>query len=700
MLDRKAKPMPRFVFTSPWSWLAYRVGSLVRVGVTGMAAEFRHLTERTRISSQIEKSAWMFRCVTSCVLVGAAGWLCMSLLPLGSVQTVIAAAISWSVLFFLPRPTPRIPLFGARLIVAGTTSGLLQRVVELVLDNGGSGAADWKFPLLAVWFLIVIALLFWAISALFRRHASVTVQAVSGQARANSGTSGPDHWSNIPQTRLRDVGGVTRAKQDVLAIAANRLGRQRTTVIQNGILLYGPQGTGKNLLAEATAGEFGVNFYHVRCPELVGQNTGSGAERVRGVFETASTNRPIVLFLDEIDSIGSRKQEQGHGTDSGGGGREYNSLVTQLMQSIDQYRQMDGLLIVAATNYLDGLEPTLIRDGRFDARIRLDLPNESERVEVLTAQLRKFPWKNHDLTAIAKRTPGWSPARLKSLVDRAALCAQEKVIEERHVIEALESTGGRDQGPLEPVGWDDVVLPAAVVDDLRALLDLMKPGRAEELSLPAPTGLILVGPPGTGKTLVAKLIASQAKRSFYAVSPSDVLGSAVGGSVKRLSEIFRRAKDNAPSIVFFDEMDGLFPEHHGQMNQHDVQLVEQALIEISALKPEHQIFLVGTTNYLDRIDPRILRGGRFSEKVVVPVPDEAGYRKLVLRYLGKTRLGRELTIQALAERVTGMAPADLEATIQSMKRVAMRRMDPNAKELPPLNMGDLDEALGRVQPRF
>ena len=355
---------------------------------------------------------------------------------------------------------------------------------------------------------------------------------------------------------------------------------------------------------------------------------------------------------------------------------------------------------MAATNYLDGLEPTLIRDGRFDARIRLDLPSESERVEILAAQLRKFRWKNHDLTAIAKRTPGWSPARLKGLVDRASLCAQEKVIEERHLIEALESTGGRDQGSLEPVGWDDVVLPAAVVDDLRSLLDLMKPGRAEELSLPAPTGLILVGPPGTGKTLIAKLIASQAKRSFYAVSPSDVLGSAVGGSVKRLSEIFRRAKDNAPSIVFFDEMDGLFPELHGQMSQHDVQLVEQALIEISALKPEHQIFLVGTTNYLDRIDPRILRGGRFSEKVLVPVPDEAGYRKLVAKYLGKARLGQDLTVQDLAERVTGMAPADLEATIQSMKRVAMRRMDPNAKELPPLNLGDLDDALGRVQPRF
>jgi ATP-dependent 26S proteasome regulatory subunit len=520
--------MPHFGFTSPRIWLSYRVGWLVGAGVTGLMTEFRHLTERTRISSRSEKSGWVFRAVASCVLVGGEGWLCLRLVPLGIVQTAMASAISWAVLFILPKPTPRLPLFGARLIIAGTTSGLLQRAIELALDNGGPRATEWKFPLLAVWFSIVIVLFFWALSALFRRHASVMVQTTNSPQKPHSETPAA-HWTNIPQIKLRDVGGIARAKQDALAIAANRMGRQRSAIIQNEILLYGPQGTGKNLLAEATAGEFVVNFHHVRCPELVGQNVGSGAERIRGVFESAAANRPIVLFLDEIDSIGSRKQEQGHGTDSGGGGREYNSLVTQLMQSIDQYRQLDGFLIVAATNYLDGLDPTLIRDGRFDASIRLDLPSESERAEILTTQLRKFRWKNHDLTAIAKRTPGWSPARLKSLVDRAALCAQEKVIEERHFVEALESTGGRDQGSLEPVSWDDVVLPAAVVEDLRALLDLMKPGRAEELSLPAPTGLILVGPPGTGKTLVAKLIASQAKRSFYAVSPSDVLGSAVGG---------------------------------------------------------------------------------------------------------------------------------------------------------------------------
>jgi len=147
-------------------------------------------------------------------------------------------------------------------------------------------------------------------------------------------------------------------------------------------------------------------------------------------------------------------------------------------------------------------------------------------------------------------------------------------------------------------------------------------------------------------------------------------------------------------------IDSLFPLSQALTGQHDVQLVEQDLIEISALKPEHQVFLIGTTNHLDRMDPRILRGGRFSEKIEIPVPKQAANQRLLERYLGKARLQNEVTIESLAARVTGMAPADLEATVQAMKRVAMRRMTEGAKELPPLGLADLDEALGRVQPRF
>ncbi len=194
------------------------------------------------------------------------------------------------------------------------------------------------------------------------------------------------------------MGGAARIKDEIRIIAENRFGKNAAGVVRNGILLHGPQGTGKNLLAEATAGEFRVNFHHVRCPELMGVNIGSTSAEIRRLFEWAAAHRPIVLFLDEIDSIGSRKQPHGSGTDAGGGGREYNTVTTQLMQSIDRYRTVDGMLVMAATNHLDGMEPTLIREGRFDAKLRLDLPDEEGRKAILTAQLARAAWRKHDLS--------------------------------------------------------------------------------------------------------------------------------------------------------------------------------------------------------------------------------------------------------------------------------------------------------------
>ena len=486
-----------------------------------------------------------------------------------------------------------------------------------------------------LWFVLMGGLLVWSFMALRPR-------APQG-AEASSSPSDPAHssvstrWANVPNVTFRDVGGAARIKDEIRAIAGNRFGKSATGVIRNGILLHGPQGTGKNLVAEATAGEFRVNFYHVRCPELMGVSIGSTSAEIRRVFEWAAAHRPIVLFLDEIDSIGSRKQPMGSGIDAGGAGREFNTVTTQLMQSIDRFRNLEGLLFMAATNHLDGLEPTLIREGRFDAKLRLDLPDEEGRRAILAAQLARCRGESTTSPPSRGARRDWSPARLKSLVDRAILLANGKPVEEVHLIEALERGGGQDRPAVDPVTWDDVVLPERVTEDLKTLIRLMEPGAAERLSLPVPTGLILLGAPGMGKTLTAKLIASQSNRSFYAISPGEVLSGAVGGSVKRLSEIFARAKENAPSILFFDEMDGLFPSVQGPVGQHDVQLVEQALIEISALKPEHNVFLIGTTNYLERIDPRILRGGRFSEKIEIGVPDEAGYRRLVERYWGGHR---------------------------------------------------------------
>ncbi len=661
------------------------------VGVACLDREVRYLGHRARVSSGAEKSAWVVRCILACAFVVTEWWF---LAIHGRMDTLLALGVSWGTVVVLPRPTARIPLACARLLAGISTGACIARGMQWAI-RAVPGLSAWELGLQVLWFAITVAFLIWAFATLFRSNKSATASAGPSNAQSSSNAN----WRAVPELTFKEVGGCGRAKDEIRLLAENRFGKNKSGVVRNGVLLYGPQGTGKNLLAEASAGEFRVNFYHVQCPQLLGTIIGSTTAEIRRVFEWAKDHRPIVLFLDEIDSLGSKKAVQGGG-DSGGAGREYNMIVTQLMQAIDQHRNLDGLLIVAATNYLETLEPTLVRDGRFDAKLRLDLPDEDGRKEILAALLKQVRWRTHDLALLARRTPGWSPARLKGLVDRAVLLANASPVEEAHLLAALEAGGGHDSPNLEKVGWDDVVLPELVVHDLHALLRLMAPGEAERLSLPAPSGLILIGAPGTGKTLTAKLIASQSRRSFYSISPSDVLSGVTGGSVKRLTEIFARAKENAPSILFFDEMDGLFPHVHSAVAQHDVQVVEQTLIEISALKPEHGVFLVGTTNYIDRVDPRILRGGRFSEKIEIGVPDDAGYRRLIVRYIGKARLATGVTPEVLIERVRGVAPADLEATIHAMKRVAMRRMTSPDAELPALMLEDLDEALARVQPRF
>jgi transitional endoplasmic reticulum ATPase len=666
------------------------VGQRIGAGAARLAGEADYLFERTRSSSSPERFAWLQRCLIALIIVGGEYLL---LRPFSSrLDDLLSLTVSWLVMFLLPKPTPRLLLLAARFAAVGATL-MNMRAGMHMLEAAIPSLAGWAVALAVVWVGLMAVGIVWTLRALRppRRPAHAAISAAEPVVGAT------DMETAIPELNFSAVGGFDRVKEEIRLIAENRLRRNTNGIVRNGILLYGPQGTGKNLIAEATAGECRVNFHHVRCPELVGVHIGSTSAEIRRLFEWAFQHRPIVLFLDELDSIGSRKQAQGVGTDAGGAGREYNTVTTQLMQSIDRSRRWEGFLLIAASNFLDGLEPTMIREGRFDAKLRLDLPDESGRGEILKALLGQARWQAFDVAEVARSTPGWSPARLKSLVDRAVLRAGNGLVEQWHLIEALEASGGWDRPLLERVEWNDVVLPQAVVDDLKTLLRLLEPGEAERLSLPAPTGLILVGAPGTGKTLTARLIASQSGRSFYPVTPAEILHGAVGGSVKRLAEVFARAKEHAPSILFFDEMDALLPNVQGPVGHHDLQLVEQALIEISALRVEHNVFLVGTTNYAERIDPRILRGGRFSEKIEIGLPDDAAYRALLMRCLGATRLADGLILDGVIERFRGLSPADLQAGVTAAKRAAMRRMREGASELPPMTLADLDEGLRRIR---
>jgi transitional endoplasmic reticulum ATPase len=247
------------------------------------------------------------------------------------------------------------------------------------------------------------------------------------------------------------------------------------------------------------------------------------------------------------------------------------------------------------------------------------------------------------------------------------------------------------------VEWDDVVIAESVKQDLKSLIRLLEdPTRTHSLGLQIPTGLLLIGPPGTGKTLIATLIASQTKRSFYPLTAASVLGGGVGDSVKRVAAVFARAKEHSPAIVFLDEMDGLLPATNRYLAQHDIQLVEQFLTEISSLQPENNVFLVGTTNHPENIDPRVLRGGRFSEKILIPPPGPAQRVQLLGLYLKGVRLEAGLTIEEIGKRLNGLAPADLQAICMAAKRMAFNRIA-NSDQLPPLSWSDFERATERVR---
>jgi transitional endoplasmic reticulum ATPase len=577
-------------------------------------------------------------------------------------------------------------------------------MVILLMSEPIRAQAKLNTTLNLVWLLLVeLSIVGWVVSffrIMLSRQKRKPALSVAGPPAPRPAAQSVTMVRNVPAERFADVGGMEDTKEQIRHVVLGHLqpGKyERYGLLRNGILLYGPRGTGKTFLARATAGEFGLNFEYISAPKLLNRWIGATAENIHGVFVQAAARKPVLFFIDEIDTLGAGRQDAI--SDPGGAGREFNNITMGLMSAIDHYRAIRGFVLMAATNRLEGLDEALIREGRFDVKLRIDLPDEAARIKVLEAQLSKMPWKRFDLQEFARRMPGASAAKLRAVVDQAAgyALADNRRIEAEDLRRALNGNGGKDRPQLERVEWDDVVVFESVKQDLKSLVRLLEdPERTRSLGLEIPVGLLLVGPPGTGKTLIARLIASQTKRSFYPLTAANVLGGGVGDSVKRVSAIFARAKEHSPAIVFLDEMDGLLPATNRYLAQHDIQLVEQFLTEISGLQPENNVFLVGTTNHPENIDPRILRGGRFSEKIQIQLPNSDQRAQLLSRYLKGARLEPGLTIGDVARRLGSMSPADLQAISTAAKRMAFNRLN-TGDQLPPLNWSDFEMALERVR---
>jgi transitional endoplasmic reticulum ATPase len=491
-----------------------------------------------------------------------------------------------------------------------------------------------------------------------------------------------------------EVGGMEALKREVRETVGLMLEHpeeaERYGIDWNGLLLHGRPGVGKTFFAKAIAGEYRLNFLHVSTGDLVAGVQGQSAKNIDKAFQTALENLPCVLFFDEFDSVAQRRSDTPE--------QESRRTVNQLLTSLEAYREQPGLLVMAATNDIEHLDQAVIRPGRFDRHIRIDLPDAPARRAILEAELDDRPAAEHvDLDEIVRRTEGMTPAAIAKIVDAAALdvfreaatSGRRLALDERHLIGALEQIGGRDRPMIEHWTWDSLVLPAETKAQLRQLQAIIEnPESARRFGVEPPSGLLLAGPPGTGKTTVAKVIAAQAHCSFYPVSGADVMSKWVGESEGNIRRLFERARENRPSVIFIDEIDAI-AARRGELQVHDTQ-VNQLLSEIDGVTGQRGVFVIGASNRPDQLDPALLRGGRLSRTIVLGLPDQPGRRAILGLYTARMpTVGVDL--DRLAEHTHGFSPADLKALCQEAALAAMtRNTDPT------VTREDFDAAIERL----
>ena len=514
---------------------------------------------------------------------------------------------------------------------------------------------------------------------------------------------GSGNFSVEPPSELddfSDVGGMETLKQEVRDTVGLVLEHpddaERYGIEWNGILLHGPPGVGKTFFARAIAGEYDLNLMHVSTGDLIGGIQGQSAQNIDKAFQMASQNLPCLLFFDEFDSIAQRRDNSPD--------QESRRTVNQLLTSLEAYRDERRLLVMAATNDVSHLDPAVIRPGRFDRQIRIDLPDAKAREAIFKAELDDRPTAaDVELTELVRRTEGLTPAAIAKIVDTAALevfreateSGRNMELDSGHLLRAVERHGGQDRPLVEHWTWDSLILDPAIKAQLRQLQAVIEdPEAAVRFGVEPPTGLLLAGPPGTGKTSVAKVLAAQAKSSFYPISGADVISKWVGESERNIRQLFERARANRPSIVFIDEIDAIAASR-GQVETHDSH-VNQLLSEIDGVSGQRGVFVIGATNRPDQLDPALLRGGRLSRTIVLGLPgEEARHALLCLMTARMPTVGVDL--EQLARDSDGLSPADLKGLCQEAALAAMARSSGAEGQAAAVTHEDFEEALRRLR---
>lgn len=523
----------------------------------------------------------------------------------------------------------------------------------------------------------------------------------------------------VPAVTYEDIGGMRGVIQKVremieLPLRHPELFERLGVEPPKGVLLYGPPGTGKTLLAKAVANESGANFISISGPEVMSKWYGQSEENLRKIFEEAEKNAPSIIFVDEIDSIAPKREEVT--------GEVERRVVSQLLTLLDGLKKRGKVIVIAATNRPNAVDPALRRGGRFDREIEIPVPDRNGRLEILKIHTRNMPLdKSVDLNWLADITYGYVGADLWSLAKEAAMSVLRRVLPDikwkeeselpKEIMERLDVTKEDFQEALkvvEPSAMREVLveIPKVKWSDIGGLEDvkqslieiiewpLKNPESFERMGIEPPRGILLYGPPGTGKTMLAKAVANESGANFISIKGPELKSKWVGESERMIRDLFRRARQVAPTIIFFDEIDALAPRRGTGSGEHVTEsIVSQLLTELSGLEELKGVVVIAATNRPDIIDPGLLRPGRFDRFIMVSPPDEEA-RLEILKVHTKEMPLKNVDLKKMARGTEGFSGADLDALSREAAMNSLRE-NMNAKEV---KMKHFEEALSKQTP--
>ena len=511
--------------------------------------------------------------------------------------------------------------------------------------------------------------------------------------------------SSTPVKRVEEVGGVTyedigglheelqRIREMVeLPLKHPELFRHLGIEPPKGVILWGPPGCGKTLIAKAIANETGAHFISINGPEIMSKFYGESEARLREIFKEAEENAPAIIFIDELDAIAPKRSEVT--------GEVERRVVSQLLTLMDGLKTRGQVIVIGATNRLDAVDPALRRPGRFDREIRIGVPDRNGRKEILQIHTRRMPLaEDVDLDEIANITHGFTGADLAALCREAAMSALRRFLPKidleketipAEILEQLKVTREDFMNALKVVQpsalrevileipnvrWEDVGDLERVKQELKEAVEwpLKYPDVFKKLGIKPPKGILLYGPPGTGKTLLAKAVANESEANFISVKGPEVLSKWVGESEKAVREIFQRAREAAPCIIFFDELDAIAPRRglHTDAGVTD-RIVNQLLTEMDGIQILKDVVVIGATNRPDILDPALLRPGRFDRVIFVPPPDVEGRYQIFQIHTRDMPLADDVDLRKLAEMTEGYTGADIEAVCREAALNAAR----------------------------